>query len=161
MTRYTGLRPLSLVRAKGARSPFETPNGAGRRKGDGVADRDRNDCGSSKVLSVRLSPMELASLDELASAQGVGRAEIIKALLIRGRLPRRVKATVPSELVETRRGLIDQLNRAGKQLERIAELIDAQSMRGQIDAQAIDHAAWQLSAVDARLREALRHDRQD
>jgi hypothetical protein len=126
-----------------------------------VADGDRDGGGPSKVLSVRLSPLELASLDEQARALGVGRAEIIKALLNRGRLPRRIKATIPSEVVESRRALVDELNRASKRLERIAELIEEQSTYGQVDAQAIDHAAWQLSAIDADLREVLRHDRQD
>ena len=110
------------------------------------------------ILSVRLSKGELERIDAEAQAQGVKRTDFARALILQARLPKPTKQRVPTESDDAQRALIDGVNRAGKALERAADVLEDHASSGALDDEAIDRAAWQLSAVDAALREALGND---
>ena len=113
------------------------------------------------TLSIRLSKTELERIDQAAVGQGVNRTDLVRALLLQANLPKPRKVQVADGGNETARSLIDVVNRASKQLERTADFLEASAIIGKINDNAIDRAAWQLSAVDAALREALKIDSKD
>ena len=113
------------------------------------------------TLSIRLSKTELERIDQAAVGQGVNRTDLVRALLLQANLPKPRKVQVADGGNETARSLIDVVNRASKQLERTADFLEASATIEKINDSSIDRAAWQLSAVDAALREALKIDSKD
>lgn len=111
------------------------------------------------VLSVRLSKGELERIDADAQAHGVKRTDFARALILQSRMPKPTKPRGPTESNDDQRALIDGVNRAGKALERTADVLEDHASSGALNDESIDRAAWQLSAVDAALREALGNDR--
>ena len=113
------------------------------------------------TLSIRLSKIELERIDQAAVSQGVNRTDLVRALVLQADLPKPRKVQVADGGSEIARRLIDVVNRASKQLERTADFLEASATIEKINDSSIDRAAWQLSAVDAALREALKIDSKD